>query len=172
MRSVWNDQELKQRKVFYIWMVPCLFGISAWIVYFILEVIKALRSIMITTLSRRSLPYGLILLLLCSCGDGEAEGYYRLTKHQMTVDSCTGVEEAQTFSPDRVTRYFKLQYESFSLATYILSHCETDTFQQCETLYYFDPDDVNLLGSKLTIDEDKNCGENRHRIEAVFVKNL
>ena len=130
---------------------------------------------MMTTLIRRNLPYSLIFLLFgsCSgCSEDKAEGYYKLIKHQIIADSCTGIEEAQTFSPERVTQYFKLQYEGFSLPTYIFNNCETDTFKQCETLYYFDPNDVNLLGSLLTIDEDKNCGEKKHKIEAIFIKDL
>ena len=70
------------------------------------------------------------------------------------------------------TPYFKLEYEGISVASYILSPCKTEKAEQCESLYFFDPDDVHVEGDQLTIDETKECGEEKRKIQAHFIHAL
>lgn len=76
---------------------------------------------MMDNLLNRILFCSLISLLLFSCNKDKAKGFYKLTKHDLVTHSCRSVEAVQIFSPERITQYFKLQYEGFSLPTYILT---------------------------------------------------
>ena len=122
----------------------------------------------------------LISLFVGACNDLNAlfyhDGIYKLDRYEVQI-ACSD------FPPERAgfglethlmfdTPYFRLKYEGFSVSTYVLSPCETDKAEQCESLYFFDPDDVNLEGNRLIIDENKACGEQKRFIQAELIRRL
>jgi len=108
-----------------------------------------------------------ILVFIYSC-DGEYEGFYKTTYHMETERLCDN-NIVKKSKPKDNFKFFTLDYSSFSLSTYILKGCSDEKKENCETLYYFDPNNIESSGGEVIINENRECGIKVQTIKGILV---